>query len=448
MTPLARASLRQVSVPTPRALLLVTVLAAIGVVAAWSEVFALLWRVGLLAVPLLLLADWLLRPRVTALRVERALPALTHVGRTTTVDLVLANTTGASLRVDVRMPWPLGIDAAELRTELRVAAGGEARIPVACVPLRRGRVLLPPIGVGVFGPLGLLEHRSLRAREDSLRVAPGRPAGEVAALRARATSLQDAGMRRTPRRGSEWEFESLRDYVVGDEVRHLDWKASARRCRPVVRLFQEERNAELIVALDCGRLMNTTIDGVRKLDLAMTPLLDVAAVALRRGERVGLLAFDKRVRAYLPPGAGMPRLAAMTAALADLEDDDEPTSHLRAVSHLEERQRRRCLVVVFTDFTDELSARDMYASLAALARRHTLVFVGVGDPYLEAAQAAPATDARAAYQRAVAVRLALERQRTLQRLERLGVHALDAEPRRLSAPLLARYFAVRFGEAS
>lgn len=432
-------------VPTRRTLRLAVAVAAIGVLAAWFPPAVLIWRVALIAFVILVVADALMRPARTAVTVARELGAIAQVGRATTATLHIENHAKGSLVVRVRLTWPNTIDGVELLTRHVLAAGARVELPLTFVPLRRGQLAVPPLGVGVGAPLGLIEHFEQRGRDDLVRVAPGRPAGEVAALLTRAAALEEVGARRTHRRGSEWEFDSLRDYVIGDEPRHLDWKASARRCRPTVRLFQDERNAELILALDCGRLMNTTIDGVRKVDLAMTPLLDLAAVALRRRERVGLVVFDKKVRAFLPPGAGMPQLGRMTSALADLTQDDEPTSHLRAVSYLEERQRRRCLIVVFTDFTDELSARDMYASLSALARRHILVFVGVGDPYLAQARAAPAPDPRTAYQRAVASRLLAERRRTLERIERLGIHAVDAEPSRLSAPLIARYLAVRMG---
>jgi len=437
---------RRFPLPTERALFLAVAVAATGMAAAVAPPMVAVWRIAVIALVILLLADLLMRPAKTAVEARRVLPPSTQVGRKAQAVLRLENRTAAALQVRVRVVWPAGVDAAEVMEQHRLAAHATTELPLTFVPLRRGQIPLPTFGLSVRGPLGLIEHVGRLGGDDLVRSSPGRPAGEVAVLLARAAALQEVGSRRTHRRGSEWEFDSLREYVIGDEPRHLDWKASARRSRPTVRVFQEERNAELVLALDCGRLMHTTIDGVRKVDLAMTPLLDVAAVALRRRERVGLLVFDRRVRAYVPPAAGMPQLGLMTKTLADLDDADEPTSHLRAVSHLEARQRRRSLIIVFTDFTDELSAREMYASLSALARRHVLVFVGVNDPFLAAALRAPAPDARTAYQRAAAARLLAERRRTLERIQRLGIHALDADPFHLGAPLLARYLAVRAGD--
>jgi uncharacterized protein (DUF58 family) len=134
----------------------------------------------------------------------------------------------------------------------------------------------------------------------------------------------------------------------------------------------------------------------------------------------------------------------MMSRLATLPAGNEPTSFLRAVRYLETRHRKRSLILVFTDFTDEISAQEMYASLAALTRRHVLIFVGVADPHLEEIFQYNGGDSRALFEKAVAGQLLLERRRTVARIERLGIFTVDAEPRRLSGPLIRRYLQVRF----
>jgi len=262
---------------------------------------------------------------------------------------------------------------------------------------------------------------------------------------ARASRIGVEGQRPTRNLGAGWEFDSLREYRIGDELRMIDWKASARCHTPVVRQLELEQGLDVMLALDCGRLMRAEIDGIKKLDLAMTPLLDLAAVVLRQGDRAGLLCFDDRPRVYLPPRGGLDQLQRMTEALGDLPDHDSATSYLRAVAHLESRYRKPSFVLVFTDFTDELSAGELTMSLAALARRHRLLFVAVGSPQLELALTTPETSESAVFERGIAGELLVERRRALEGLERLGVATLDAEPHRLSGPLIRRWIELRAG---
>jgi uncharacterized protein (DUF58 family) len=339
---------------------------------------------------------------------------------------------------------PHSIRLARRQDDAPSAPGAQSTLEVARTPLERGTHRLPAPGVRVSFPRGLLEFPLEPALADRIEAAPGRPPGELAWLLSRAALLSDAGEKRLRRIGGDWEFESLRDYVAGDELRRIDWKASARRSLPRVREYELERNAETILALDCGRLMGTLVDGVKKLDVAMTPLLDLAAVSLRRGERVGLLVFDSRPRVWLPPRPGLQQLQRMIAMLAKLPEQEEPTSYLRAIAQLEARQRKRSLVVVFTDFTDEVSAQELYAGLAALARRHVLVFAAVADAHLgRIFDERESTSEPVLFQRAVAGELLLERRRTLAGIERLGVIAVDAEPHKLSGPLIRRYLELR-----
>jgi uncharacterized protein (DUF58 family) len=404
---------------------------------------ATVWLALVILIVLLALLDLACRPRAGAVTVRREIEPLYFVGRESRYRLLVANESAAGLEVEVRDVLPPALEGDGARFRRFLAPGEEAAIDVDFVGLERGEQALPGVGLRLSRPYGLLEHQVLVPLADRVLVAPGRPSGETEALLSRAAVIEEAGERTMRRRGSEREFESLREYVTGDEVRRIDWKASARRHRPQVRQYQSERNSEVVLALDCGRLMGGLVAGIRKLDLAMTPVLDLAAVALRRRERVGLLAFDSRPRAFLPPRPGLAQLNAMIAAMARLPRGAEASSFLRAVRHLDAHHRKRSLILFFSDFTDELSAQEMYASFEALSRRHILIFVAVGDPHLEEVFAYSGRDTRGLLEKSVAGQLLIERRRTLARLERLGVYTVDAEPSRLSGPLIGRYLEVR-----
>lgn len=439
----SRAEGRRLPVPTRRLIKVGGALFGLGLLTPLAPPLAIVWRAGLGLLGLLLALDLALRPRAGSVTGRRELSAHYHVARDGEYSLELRNGSDRALAVAIGETLPAALEGDGLQRELVLDAGEQLTLRVPFVGLERGAHPLPAPAVRLGHPWGLLAYQEELDLGDEVVVAPGRPPGETEWLLTRVALIEEQGRRTLRRPGSADEFESLREYVVGDELRRIDWKASARRVRPLVRQYQTERNAEVILALDCGRLMGSLIDGVSKLDLTMTPLLDLAAVALRRGERLGFLGFDSRPRAFLPPRAGLDKLRSLTHTLGTLPRGDEPTSFLRAIRYLEANHRKRTLVVIFTDFTDELSARDLYAGLAALTRRHVVVFVGVSDPHLDRLAWTEARDTRSLFERAVACDLVAERRRTLSRLERLGLFTVDAEPNRLSGPLIRRFLEVR-----
>ena len=436
---------RRVPVPTRRLLRAGVYLLGISLLVPLAPGLGIVLILGLLLVVILLGLELLGRPASHSVVVSREVPRLHHVGREGRYGICVRNDGATSLEVAVREVPPAGVECPIQERRRILARSEEWSFEVDFTPLERGDLKLLPLGLRVGYGSALLAWQGVVDLQDKLAVAPGRPAGETAWLLSRASLVEETGEQKGRRTQASWEFESLREYVIGDEVRRIDWKASARRCQPMVRQYQVEHNAEVILALDCGRLMGHLIHGIAKLDLAMTPVLDLAAVALRRGDRVGLLAFDSRPRVYLLPRAGLGQLEAMTRSLASLPRGRDPTSYLRAVAHLEARQRKRCLLLVFTDFTDQLSAREMYANLAALCRRHLMVLVGVSDPHLEEIFSSEDQDSASVFERSVAGQLLLERRQTLAQVERLGAFTLDAEPRRLTGPLIRKYLQARLG---
>jgi uncharacterized protein (DUF58 family) len=433
----------RVPLPSRRLIALLLIVGAIAAVVPILPPLGAVWVALLALICAGMAIDLALRPPRGSVRADRGTIPLQHSGRSGSYTLTFRNETDRFLRVAWREVLPPALSGEGTRGETVLRPFGELSREVSFIALDRGTHSIPPMGLRLSHPLGLLEYQETVPAETEVAVSPGRPAAELNWLLTRAALIEEIGSKRSRRRGISMDFESLRDYVPGDETRFIDWKASSRRNRPQLRLFQSERNAEVILAIDCGRLMGGLIDGVSKLDLAMTPFLDIAAVALERNDRVGLLAFDSRPRAFLPPRAGLQQLHAILRSLAALPRASEPTSFLRAVRHVEARHRKRAFILFFTDFTDELSAREMYASLAALTRRHVLLFIAVGDPHLERIFEHSTGDGRALFEKAVAGQLLMERRRVLAGLERLGIHTLDAEPLKLSGPLIRKFLEVR-----
>jgi uncharacterized protein (DUF58 family) len=236
------------------------------------------------------------------------------------------------------------------------------------------------------------------------------------------------------------EFESLREYVPGDELRHLDWKAFARRGKPMVRSYQVERGQELILLVDCGRRMRVPGGaGERaawtKLDWALDAALELAAVALAKGDRVGAAAFERELVAYVPPDRGARALARLSGALFPLQASEKDGELGHALRALAVRHRRRATVVVLSDVADPLSLDEQRSALRAASRRHRVIFAALDDPELRAAAESDADPAL----RAAALELIAERTRSLRALATSGARVLDALPAEAAAPMLAAW---------
>jgi uncharacterized protein (DUF58 family) len=257
---------------------------------------------------------------------------------------------------------------------------------------------------------------------------------------------RDLGVRRVRRRGGLTEFESLRDYVPGDDVRLVDWKAFARRGRPIVREHQEEHGQELVLCIDCGRRMAQPAGagaerGWTKLDHALDAALQIAAVALQEGDRVGVFAFDARPRAWVAPARGPRTHARLEEAVFDLLPSLQESDLEGALREIGARQRRRATLILFSDVADPLSLELQGRALGVGARRHRIVFAALDDP--EIRRVARGEAAAPAAVRAAALLLVAERQTSLARLRSHGATVLDALPAETAASALAAWLDAR-----
>jgi uncharacterized protein (DUF58 family) len=288
-------------------------------------------------------------------------------------------------------------------------------------------------------PLGLFEAQRRVAVDTALRVYPDFRQLRHDGLRAREDEQRlPVRVRRRP--GGENEFERLRPYVRGDSYRHIDWRATARRREPITREFGQESNQNVILLLDAGRMMSARAGDLSAFDHALNAALMVGQTALRHGDRVGLLAFDRDVRAWLPPRAGSQGGSRLIRGLYDVFPSDHEPDYALAFRHLATRVRRRSLVVLFTSVVDEVNGALARQLVGALARRHVPLCVWVRDPEVEALLHAPGVDP---YTRAAAAELAGWRERALEDLRHRGALVVDEDPAALTPNLLARYLEIK-----
>jgi uncharacterized protein (DUF58 family) len=252
--------------------------------------------------------------------------------------------------------------------------------------------------------------------------------------------LREIGIRRSRIRGLGTEFEFLRDYSVGDDYRKIDWNATARRGKFIVRQDETERNQSVILCIDTGRQMLGEVNGVTKLDYALDACLMLAQAAIFAGDQVGLLIYADQVLRYIPPRRGKNQLAAVIDALHDVVVLPVASDAASAFAYLATRWKRRSLMISFTDTSDLDTAGDLARALGPIIKRHLVFRAQVSDPRLQEVLQANLDSAEALYSRAAGIFLDEDRKRASALLNGIGVVSIESEPQDLAARLISYYY--------
>ncbi|MBV8117069.1 MAG: DUF58 domain-containing protein [Candidatus Eremiobacteraeota bacterium] len=319
-----------------------------------------------------------------------------------------------------------------------------ATLTRAVLPIERGADRFGALYVWYENVLGLLRRRLAMEAPADFRVFPDLSAVErYGALHVR-NRLIEAGLRRMRLRGTGTEFESLREWTDGDAFSVIDWKATARRGKLMVARHEVERSQNVMLVLDCGRLMTARIDGkLRKFDYAVTAALSLASVAGLASDRVGVVAFAHDILAASAPRSTRSSVARLTDLLYDLEPRFEEANYTRAFAYLRTHLHKRSLIVFLTDVVDPLAQAALLAELGSLARRHLLLCVFMNDAAVNAALAGEPHDVLAAYRAGVALGLADERRTAAAILTRTGAIVLDVAAPKLTTAVIDEYLRVK-----
>jgi uncharacterized protein (DUF58 family) len=401
-------------------------------------------RTGLLAVGgvllVLVLADLVLAGSVRSLTFARSGDTSVRLGEPGEVTLVVANPGRRAVRGQLRDAWPPSAGAAD-RHPLRVPPGERRALVTALRPTRRGDRTAARVTVRSAGPLGLAARQGSHAVPWTVRVLP--PFHSRKHLPSRLARLQQLdGRNAVLIRGQGTEFDSLREYVVGDDVRSIDWRATARAADVMVRTWRPERDRQVVLVLDTGRVSAGRVGDAPRLDAAMDAALLLAALASRAGDRVDLLAYDRRLRAAVQGSSGAALLTSLVNAMAPLEPSLIETDARGMVAEVLKRTRRRALVVLLTGLDAAPLEEGLFPVLSSLTARHQLIVASVADPRV-AEMLAGRGDAEAVYDAASASRTVAERQKVTERLARHGVSVVDAVPEELPPALADRYLALK-----
>lgn len=385
--------------------------------------------------------DWLLAVRPQTLRIERDEIGSTRLGHEAESRLRVGNVGTRPVRALLRDAWQPSAGAEANRHPLRLAAGGRTVVTTVLRPQRRGDLRALGVTIRAPGPLGLAARQVTLDVPGTVRSLP--PFESRKHLPSRLARLRDLDGRAAVRiRGAGTEFDSLREHVRGDDVRSIDWRASARNRNVVVRTWQPERDRRVVLVLDTSRVSAARIGDVPRLDAAMDAALLLAALAARAGDRVDFLAGDRRVRARVRAAGARDIAARLQEAMADLDPVIAEADWSALAGEVNRLGRQRALVVLLTPLEPASVIESLLPVLPALLKHHRVVVASVQDPALGAM-----TERRESladvYAAAAAARVVQQRRRASDILAALGVHVVDAGADQLPPALADHYLALK-----
>lgn len=429
--------------PTRKAAILfgISVPLSLLIVTLWQD----FWYVSLYfpcAVLALVMADFMLMLPSRRLQFDIQLPDRLYIGQQGEAVLQI-EAPGYATSVPIQALLELSGETAPpsvVRTILPGRGKSELRLQVS--PKRRGEISVNAFWLRWPGPMSLAENCRRYAVDKKIDVIPNIKGIYDAALQFFSRNAV-YGVKTQRMKGEGTEFENLCEFAAGMDNRLIDWKRSARHHRLLAKEFRQERNHQIVLGFDTGHLMMEQIDGAPKLDHAIKAGLLLAWVSLYSGDLIGGCGFDVRFRSFLKPGRGMPYFTHFQRFSAGLDYHPEETNFTLGLSELNSRLQRRALVVIFTEFVDQISAELLIESLKLMTQKHVVIFATLRDPILARLQDAAPEVFPIVAESVLADDMLRERRIVLERIARLGVHCLDVSTWNISTALLNRYLMIK-----
>ena len=366
------------------------------------------------------------------------------VGAETEVRIQIQNGSNRPIDVVVKDEYPPQMILNGVREgRIDVGAQSSATLIYGLTPPRRGRFEFGHVALRFRSRLKLVWCETKVVSPTAVKVYPNMRRAREAELKALGARSIVSSHRKTSWRGEGREFESMRDYVRGDELRHISWTATARRGKLTTRQYQIERDQTILVALDAGRLMTARIERETKLDSAVHATLALFSAAARAGDNAGLVVFGRKIKNYLPPGRGRDHIESALEALHAVEPEMIEPSYARAFEFIAANSKRRALIILLTDLVDEEGSKELLTSLHLLRPRHLPLVVTIADRDLKAVVRETPTSVRELFTQSVSEEIIHHREAALRLVESKGGLALDVTAAALAPALLETYLKVK-----
>jgi uncharacterized protein (DUF58 family) len=397
------------------------------------------WDLGILSLCCL---DYGLSVRGKEIQAQRRAPRHLLQGVSQEIEIALSNWADLPKNVKIRDQTPVEWKAAPV-LKTTVSARDEAVLRYSVTPLERGVYVFGDLDLRVEGPLRLVHRPVHIPASHEIRVLPCLQVLRYADLVAYRRRARHWGLRQMKWREKGREFESLREYMEGDDPRHIHWKATARLDRPIVQEYQPEKNQIVMIAVDAGRLMGAVSEGKKKLDHALEATAHLAHAALAGGDQVGFIAFADQILLFIPPKKSHSQLQLILEGTVSLRSVMVEPRYEEAFLWFRSQVRRRSLVVIFTDLMDELASDNLLEAVALLRPRHLPLCMAIRDSEWDDLMGLPPTNALDVYERSVLQETIRQRRKAIGKLQQKGAIAMDLPPKLLSSNALEHYLDVK-----
>ena len=430
--------------PTSRLLILIVIglpLVMGGFVLGWG--YRAFWIYnGLLLIASVV--DWITMPRKKDFSIRRILPQQSDIGHVFEVEIEIEQQTGRKVPYELTDDLPLSFDeSGRLRG---VWAHGRSKVVYMTRARERGKYTFSWLYARWQGRLGLWSRQSRFACEQTIKIYP-----DLTAVRGYLASLQESlivdGKKILRRARSGSEFHAIRDYVPDDDPRTINWSASARTRRLMTNQYRPEQGKVVTIVLDCGRLMGVELDNRTRLDISLEAAMTLAAVALKQGDQVALMAYSHEIKLYIPPGRGLAHLHTLVEATYDLKSDFVESDPAKALTYLHRQQKRRSMIALFSDMENYLIEDQLSGYLWRMRRSHLLLLLSLADPLLAGWSQTEVRNSRLAYQKALAQRFRLDRKAFQQKMTGAGIQVLDVPSDQLTLSVVNTYLEIKSREA-
>lgn len=386
-----------------------------------------------------------LRVRRSRVDVTRELPPRLSIGRDNPLKLEVKSNTSTIVQICDYYPNTVNLNQSLLR--IKVEKNTTSEVTYTAFPTKRGEFDWGNLQIRQLGAWGLAWDNWKVPQSLKVKVYP-----DLIGLRSlsiRLTLQSSGSMRQFRQLGIGTEFSELRNYRSGDDLRLVDWKATARRVgasgntSPLVRVLEPEQEQTLLILLDRGRLMTAQVQGLQRFDWGLNATLSLALAGLNRGDKVGVGVFDRQIHTWIPPERGQHQLSHLIDRLTPIQPVLLESDYVGAVTHVVQKQTRRCLIVVITDIIDTTASAELLSALSRLTPRYLSFCVALRDPQVDIIARTFTEDVQGAYTRAVALDLMAQRQVAFAKLKGRGVLVLDAPANQISDELVERYLQLK-----
>jgi uncharacterized protein (DUF58 family) len=378
--------------------------------------------------------------RADDVSVTRETPPAFSLGRALPVTWRWASAAARPLEFRVRETFPAPFGAGwDAERAVRLSPRGVTYEQASLRPVRRGRATGGTLHLRLRGPWGLTWRQWQRQVPWNVTVFPNLVEAAIRALPTQAQRRRETGLRNVRRLGEGRVFESLREWVPGDDTRVIDWKATAKRGKPMARQYEDERRQHVLIVVDAGRMLTAESEGRARLEAVIDAALQLAYAAVEHDDNVGLMVFADRIQHFVAPARGRRALRQILEALATVEGRLVEPDYPGAFAYLAARNRKRALTVVFTDVIDRTASDALVSQVGSLRPRHLPLAVTLRNPELDRIATGRVATVAAAFERAAAEELLQAREDALADLRSRGVLILDVPPTGAAKAVVDQY---------